>query len=261
MAAVAAPAPAALHPRAAAFTARGARDRAADRAALRRQPGSRSIAAMGVLGLIMRLTQATVIGLSPGLVLPAADAARRRDDHRQPARDDGRALVRAARERAAAARADARRPMRSTIAGVLAVLVATLVGGFGAGWTFLPPLPFYPGRAVVGLVGEPVLRRQRCSSAPASASSASTCSSRRPARYGGLVAHARLALPARARAGGAAAAGDRRDRRRDRRADLLRGRIDDPASACSGAPTTTRSGSTPWSRRTSSTSSATRSRT
>ena len=31
-----------------------------------------------------------------------------------------------------------------TIAGVLAVLVATLVGGFGAGWTFLPPLPFYP---------------------------------------------------------------------------------------------------------------------
>ena len=31
-----------------------------------------------------------------------------------------------------------------TVAGVLAVLVATLVGGFGAGWTFLPPLPFYP---------------------------------------------------------------------------------------------------------------------
>jgi cytochrome c oxidase subunit I len=31
-----------------------------------------------------------------------------------------------------------------TIAGVLAVLVATLAGGFGAGWAFLPPLPFYP---------------------------------------------------------------------------------------------------------------------
>ena len=28
--------------------------------------------------------------------------------------------------------------------GALAVLVATLVGGFGAGWTFLPPLPFFP---------------------------------------------------------------------------------------------------------------------
>ena len=27
---------------------------------------------------------------------------------------------------------------------MLAVVVATLVGGFGAGWTFLPPLPFYP---------------------------------------------------------------------------------------------------------------------
>jgi cytochrome c oxidase subunit 1 len=30
------------------------------------------------------------------------------------------------------------------VAGALGVLVATLVGGFGAGWTFLPPLPFYP---------------------------------------------------------------------------------------------------------------------
>jgi cytochrome c oxidase subunit 1 len=30
------------------------------------------------------------------------------------------------------------------IVGVVLVLVATLVGGFAAGWTFLPPLPFYP---------------------------------------------------------------------------------------------------------------------
>jgi cytochrome c oxidase subunit I len=30
------------------------------------------------------------------------------------------------------------------VAGVPLVLVATLIGGFGAGWTFLPPLPFYP---------------------------------------------------------------------------------------------------------------------
>ena len=46
------------------------------------------------------------------------------------------------------------------IAGAVCVLVATLVGGFGAGWTFLPPLPVLPGRAVVDLVGEPLLRRQ-----------------------------------------------------------------------------------------------------
>ena len=43
-------------------------------------------------------------------------------------------------------------------------------------------------------------------------------------------------------AAGAAAAGDRRHRRRDRRPDLVRGRIDDPRSACSAAPTTTRVG-------------------
>ena len=30
------------------------------------------------------------------------------------------------------------------LAGAIAVLVATLIGGFGASWTFLPPLPFYP---------------------------------------------------------------------------------------------------------------------
>jgi cytochrome c oxidase subunit 1 len=30
------------------------------------------------------------------------------------------------------------------VAGAACVLPATLIGGFGAGWTFLPPLPFYP---------------------------------------------------------------------------------------------------------------------
>ena len=127
------------------------------------------------------------------------------------------------------------------VAGVLAVLVATLVGGFGAGWTFLPPLPFYPAGPVVGLVGEPVLRRQRCSSAPASASTASTCSSRRRAPTAGSRARS-AGTSCAAASRGAAAAGDRRDRRRDRRPDLLRGRSDDPASACSAAPTTTRVG-------------------
>ena len=31
-----------------------------------------------------------------------------------------------------------------TVAGAGSVLVATLIGGFGAAWTFLPPLAFYP---------------------------------------------------------------------------------------------------------------------
>src|SRR5574340_707037 len=30
------------------------------------------------------------------------------------------------------------------VTGALGALIATLIGGFGAGWTFLPPLPFYP---------------------------------------------------------------------------------------------------------------------
>ena len=79
------------------------------------------------------------------------------------------------------------------------MLVATLVGGFGAGWTFLPPLPFFPAGQwpmwsesvfFVGvlLVGSgffvyciDVLRQTTST-------------------YGGLTRRARLALPARARA-------------------------------------------------------------
>ena len=34
--------------------------------------------------------------------------------------------------------------MRSRSPACSPVLIATLVGGFGAGWAFLPPLPFYP---------------------------------------------------------------------------------------------------------------------
>jgi cytochrome c oxidase subunit I len=101
------------------------------------------IAGMGVLGLIMRLTQATVIGLSPGwfyrvltlhgvgmitgALLAMMGALWYVLNPTVPLRP-GRMLV----------------TYWLTTAGAAAVLVATLVGGFGASWTFLPPLPFYP---------------------------------------------------------------------------------------------------------------------
>ena len=59
---------------------------------------------MGVLGLLMRLTQATVIGLSPAWFYRLMTLHGSRHDRRRAARDDGRALVRAACHRAAAAR-------------------------------------------------------------------------------------------------------------------------------------------------------------
>ena len=137
-----APAPTVLHPAAAAFTveARGIERRIG---LLFAATGVALIAAMGVLGLIMRLTQATVIGLSPawfyrlltlhgtGMItgsLLAMMGALWYVLHASVPLRPGRMLVTYA----------------LTLAGVLAVLVATLVGGFGAGWAFLPPLPFYP---------------------------------------------------------------------------------------------------------------------
>ena len=145
------------------------------------------------------------------------------------------------------------------VGGVLAVLVATLVGGFGAGWTFLPPLPFYPagqwsvwsesvffvGKLLVGtgffVYCIDVLEQTTTT-------------------YGGLTRALGLAVPARARVGGAAAAGDRRHGRRDRRPAL-----DARGSAIVARPARPHlrhaaSASTRSSRRTSSTSSATRSR-
>jgi cytochrome c oxidase subunit I len=131
-----------LHPRATAFTVepRGVERRLGLLFAL---TGVALVAGMGVLGLIMRLTQATVISLSPawfyrlltlhgiGMITGALLATM-----------GGLWYV---------LRADV--PLRAgrmlatyalTMAGVFAVLIATLVGGFGAGWAFLPPLPFYP---------------------------------------------------------------------------------------------------------------------
>src|SRR6185437_4423876 len=98
---------------------------------------------MGLLGLVMRLTQATVISLSPGwfyriLTLHGAGMI------------TGVLLVMMGALWYVLHQTVPLRPGRMIAAwalimtGALAVLVATLVGGFGAGWTFLPPLPFYP---------------------------------------------------------------------------------------------------------------------
>lgn len=142
MAAVTAPAPSALHPRAAAFTveAAGIERRIGLLFAV---TGVALVAVMGVLGLIMRLAQATVLDLSPawfyrlmtlhgagmltGTLLAMMGALWYVLHADVPLRPGwmlaGYGLV---------------------VGGAVGVLVATLVGGFGAGWTFLPPLPFYP---------------------------------------------------------------------------------------------------------------------
>jgi cytochrome c oxidase subunit I len=131
-----------MHPRAAAFTveARGIERRIGLLFAI---SGLALVLLMGVLGLVMRLTQATVIGLSPGWfyrlltlhgagmitgVLLVTMGALWYVLHPTVPLRPGRMLASYA----------------LIMVGGLGVLVATLVGGFGAGWTFLPPLPFYP---------------------------------------------------------------------------------------------------------------------
>ncbi|HEX6762800.1 MAG TPA: cbb3-type cytochrome c oxidase subunit I [Gaiellaceae bacterium] len=138
----AATAPAALHPRAAVFTVEA---RAIERriGLLFTATGVALIAVMGVLGLIMRFTQATVISLSPGWfyriltlhgtgmitgALLAMMGALWYVLHETVPLRAGRMLATYA----------------LSLVGAVCVLVATLGGGFGAGWTFLPPLPFYP---------------------------------------------------------------------------------------------------------------------
>ena len=140
--ATAAPASQVLHPRAAAFTLE-ARPIERRIGLLFATTGIVLICLMGVLGLIMRLTQATVISLSPGWfyrlltlhgmgmitgALIAAMGALWYVLHQSVPLRPGHMLASYA----------------LTVAGAICVLVATLVGGFGAGWTFLPPLPFYP---------------------------------------------------------------------------------------------------------------------
>ncbi len=131
-----------LHPRAAAFTVRA---RSVERriGLLFAASGLALVLLMGVLGLVMRLTQATVVDLSPGWfyrlltlhgagmitgVLLVMMGALWYVLHQTVPLRVGRMLA----------------TYGLIVLGALAVLVATLVGGFGAGWTFLPPLPSYP---------------------------------------------------------------------------------------------------------------------
>ena len=136
-----APGSAALHPRASSFTT--------EASSLERRigflfavSGIALIALMGIVGLLMRLTQATVIDLSPawfyrlltlhgagmitGSLLVGMGALWYVLRATVPLRI-GRMLA----------------TYTLTMVGVAAVLVAALIGGFGAGYTFLPPLPFY----------------------------------------------------------------------------------------------------------------------
>jgi cytochrome c oxidase subunit 1 len=100
-------------------------------------------ALMGLAGLAMRLTQANVLGLSPTwfyrlLTLHGAGML------------TGallvmmgalwfvlRQVVPLSLERMLAS-------LLLILVGAVGVIVATLVGGFGTGWTFLSPLPFHP---------------------------------------------------------------------------------------------------------------------
>jgi cytochrome c oxidase subunit 1 len=131
-----------MHPQAVAFTVEA---RLIERRAgiLFGAAGVGLVAVMGVLGLLMRFTQAEVIGLSPewfyrlmtlhgagmitGVLLTMMGALWYVLHQVAPLRP-GRMYASYA----------------LVVGGAVGVLVATLVGGFGAGWTFLPPLPFFP---------------------------------------------------------------------------------------------------------------------
>jgi cytochrome c oxidase subunit 1 len=137
----AAPSASALHPRAAAFTEEA---RSVERrlGVIFATTGITLILLMGVLGLIMRLTQGSVIDLSPawfyrlmtlhgmGMITGALIGAMG-------------ALWYVLHESVPLRVSHMVTGYLLTVVGALCVLVATLVGGFGAGWTFLPPLPFF----------------------------------------------------------------------------------------------------------------------
>jgi cytochrome c oxidase subunit 1 len=130
-----------LHPRAAPFTVEA---RSIERRVglLFAVSGIALIAAMGVLGLVMRLTQAGAISLSPGWFYRLMTL-------------HGGGMITGALVAAMGATWYVLRavvPLRPRwmlasyglmLGGAVAVLVATLVGGFAAAWTFLPPLPFF----------------------------------------------------------------------------------------------------------------------
>jgi cytochrome c oxidase subunit I len=142
MASVTAPARSALHPAAAEFM-EDARPIERRVGLLFAGTGVVLILLMGVLGLIMRLTQATVIDLSPawfyrlmtlhgmGMITGALIAAMG-------------ALWYVLHESVPLRAGHMLASYALTVGGAACVLVATLVGGFGASWTFLPPLSFFP---------------------------------------------------------------------------------------------------------------------
>ena len=142
MASTAAPAPSVFHPRAAEFTV--------DARRIERRvglvyagTGITLVLLMVVAGITMRLTQATVVDLSPawfyrlltlhgvgmiGGVLLATMGALWYVLHQTVQLRPTRMLA----------------AYGLIVLGAGGVLVATLIGGFGAAWTFLPPLPFHP---------------------------------------------------------------------------------------------------------------------
>jgi cytochrome c oxidase subunit 1 len=142
MASITTPAPSALHPRAAAFT-KEARPVERRLGLLFATTGIALILLMGILGLVMRLTQATVVDLSPawfyrlmtlhgmGMITGALIAAMG-------------ALWYVLRESVPLRPGHMLASYALVVAGAVGVLVATLIGGFGAAWTFLPPLAFFP---------------------------------------------------------------------------------------------------------------------
>lgn len=100
-------------------------------------------AVMGLFGLVMRLTQATVLDVSPawfyrlmtvhgaGMLTGALLAMMG-------------ALWFVLRETVPLHAGRAIASYLLILVGAVGVIVAVLVGGFAAGWTFLTPLPFYP---------------------------------------------------------------------------------------------------------------------
>lgn len=129
-----------LHPRA---SAPPARESGTDRtlAGLCVLTGLALFAVLGIIGLIMRLTQADLIGVSPSWFYRLMTL-------------HGAGMLSAALLSMMGAlwfvlRADVplgvgrmRACYVAILLGALAVVVATLIGGFAAGWTFLSPLPF-----------------------------------------------------------------------------------------------------------------------
>jgi cytochrome c oxidase subunit I len=141
MATTTAPRPSVLHPRADAFTLE-AQTTERRLGLLFAVSGITVVALMGVLGLLMRLTQAEALGISQAWF------------YRMMTLHGGGMIVGVLLVMMGALWYVLRStvPLRTgwmlwsyglIMAGIVVTIVATLAGGFAAGWTFLPPLPFF----------------------------------------------------------------------------------------------------------------------